>query len=273
MTIIAGLTFSELDAESDAFAQLMDEGLDLVIAQTLNNVEFVIIAASREPREQREQRKFYTAENLSYISYYWNKYARDTLVPQLYDVLDRSAKAITSSVHAIWSVFTPTPMNSRTNQASRQYVNQAITHFDDVGVHLYDNIREQLAIGINENESIPQLRNRLMNAANLTKPRAESIARTETVAANNMASLIQVQELGGIGTKTWLAKIDDRTRETHVHADDQTVAINRQFRVGTSTLAFPGDPSGAPGEVINCRCTLTFDIEFFNLKESTLLND
>jgi hypothetical protein len=54
----------------------------------------------------------------------------------------------------------------------------------------------------------------------------------------------------------WLATDDKRTRETHVTADGQRVPVGSRFIVGGAELAFPGDPSGPPQEVIQCRCTM-----------------
>ena len=54
----------------------------------------------------------------------------------------------------------------------------------------------------------------------------------------------------------WLATSDSRTRPTHRAAEGQRVPVGQPFIVGGAELRFPGDPSGPPQEVIQCRCTM-----------------
>lgn len=89
---------------------------------------------------------------------------------------------------------------------------------------------------------------------------AEALARTDLIGLANGGSIVAAREVMPPGsTKTWLATPDDRTRETHVEADGQTVPIDAQFDVGGELLDYPGDPSGSDEEVINCRCTVLYD--------------
>lgn len=96
--------------------------------------------------------------------------------------------------------------------------------------------------------------------------RAVTVARTEVIAANNAgahaAAYATTATLGyapGQVVKEWLSTHDSRTRETHADADGQQVmGLDTPFSVGGASLAYPGDPSGPGGEVINCRCTLLY---------------
>lgn len=56
--------------------------------------------------------------------------------------------------------------------------------------------------------------------------------------------------------RLWLATDDSRTRTTHRTSDGQRTPIGQPFTVGGFELRFPGDPSGPPQEVIQCRCTM-----------------
>jgi uncharacterized protein with gpF-like domain len=89
--------------------------------------------------------------------------------------------------------------------------------------------------------------------------RATVVARTEAIGALNGGrndGFAQVaSQLGGPFEKMWIATADTRTRETHRKAEGQRVAIGAAFAVGEAMLAYPGDPAGPPGEVIQCRCT------------------
>lgn len=75
----------------------------------------------------------------------------------------------------------------------------------------------------------------------------------------DLAASAAVVAAGITITKTWVATLDDVTRETHAEADGQEVSIDEPFSVGGDELMFPGD-DGSPEETINCRCTLVYGI-------------
>ncbi|GAS98810.1 Gp8 [Mycolicibacterium canariasense] len=66
----------------------------------------------------------------------------------------------------------------------------------------------------------------------------------------------QNTEFGEQLDKTWIATNDAKTRATHWAADGSRVPIDAKFTVGGAELAYPGDPTGPPEEVYNCRCRL-----------------
>lgn len=86
------------------------------------------------------------------------------------------------------------------------------------------------------------------------------VARTEAIAAHNAGTFAGFLSMAEFDPqpweKAWLATKDTRTRETHEKADQQRVPLRQHFRVGRARLMWPGDPSGPPEEVIQCRCTL-----------------
>jgi len=82
---------------------------------------------------------------------------------------------------------------------------------------------------------------------------AERIARTETLRARNFARFMSLKEDFNVDKKTWQTHIDGRQRKSHEKLHLETVPIDEPFPNG---LMFPGDPSGIPSEVINCRCSL-----------------
>ena len=65
---------------------------------------------------------------------------------------------------------------------------------------------------------------------------------------------------GKFVTKTWNTVGDERVRRTHGRLDGTVKPSHKAFRVGSSVLQRPGDPNGAPEEVINCRCWLEWNI-------------
>jgi hypothetical protein len=94
--------------------------------------------------------------------------------------------------------------------------------------------------------------------------RSERIVRTEVVSTSNWASLESVKQSGVRVVKKWQTEMDGRERETHAEAQGQTVQLDERFKVrradgGWDLLEYPGDPSGSPGNVINCRCTVIYE--------------
>lgn len=104
--------------------------------------------------------------------------------------------------------------------------------------------------------SLQQVMDAIESQAMLQPNRAERIARTEIIGTLNEAHLDTYRTSGGASGKEWLATQDDRTRDEHLAADGQQRDIDEPFDVGGEALQFPGDPSGDPGNIINCRCTL-----------------
>jgi hypothetical protein len=81
--------------------------------------------------------------------------------------------------------------------------------------------------------------------------------------AYNMGGLatalrIQQRESGPRMLKRWDAKDDSAVRPAHRLADGQVQYASQPFMVGGEPLMSPGDPSGSPWNVINCRCKQRF---------------
>lgn len=55
------------------------------------------------------------------------------------------------------------------------------------------------------------------------------------------------------GSKRWVTVQDERVRDSHAELHGMVVPVEEEFPNG---LMFPGDPSGPPEEVYNCRCSL-----------------
>lgn len=110
-----------------------------------------------------------------------------------------------------------------------------------------------LAEGLRENESPRELADRLRETyTGLRETRALTIARTESARAYNTARQA-VWHAEGVRATEWLSARDERVRrEPYNHAiDGERVPLGARFSNG---LRFPGDPEGAAGNVINCRC-------------------
>lgn len=116
-----------------------------------------------------------------------------------------------------------------------------------------DKLAATLADGIEAGESTAQLVKRMQqHLPDIQAERAAAIATSEAHTSMQAGSFEQMR-FGGIKTKTWITAGDEATRDSHRAQDGQTVPIDQPFRNG---LMYPGDPSGAPGEIINCRCDM-----------------
>jgi HK97 family phage portal protein len=88
----------------------------------------------------------------------------------------------------------------------------------------------------------------------MTRGRAETIARTELGSAYNHAGYQAAMENGAKGIR-WIATPDSLTRDDHSEFDGQ-VRFDGDPYVGEDggTINYPGDPNAPANQVINCRC-------------------
>lgn len=187
----------------------------------------------------------------------WATATTVTLVPAVQSVWTASAVALSEEFTA--AGVSNSPLGP--DQAAA-YLEGAANRLVGIGNIVWAQVRTQLAEGVNLGEGIPELAERVMEAAGVSEERATVIARTEVISASNAASFAQAQTLqDSTMSKVWMATPDARTRHTHVVADGQTQPLMSPFEVGGFPLMFPGDPAGPPQEVISCRCTQGYDFE------------
>jgi hypothetical protein len=99
--------------------------------------------------------------------------------------------------------------------------------------------------------------------ASIARIRAEVIARTEVHSAANVGAYVAAESTGLNLVKEWVSAGDERTREGHMDADGQIVAMHEKFQVANEDgsieeLDYPGDPAGSAATVINCRCAVSY---------------
>lgn len=92
--------------------------------------------------------------------------------------------------------------------------------------------------------------------------RANLIARTEIHSAAQAGSLAAAQSSEQVIMKEWIHVQDDRVRDGDNDDFDHTrvepVPKNEPFIVDGEELMHPGDPRGSAGNIINCRCAMTY---------------
>lgn len=105
-------------------------------------------------------------------------------------------------------------------------------------------------------DAIPEIGKRLRRVIKMNEAGAEMVARTAMTAAENAGRVQSYERAAGMGIEieqTWVATLDERTRQEHRALDGEAVAIGGRFSNG---LRYPGDPQGAYASICNCRCTL-----------------
>lgn len=141
------------------------------------------------------------------------------------------------------------------NDRIQSYIKNRVRELaQEVNGTTIDKLSRVLAEGIAEGEGISELTSRVESVySEYPTYRAETIARTEATAANNLG-FVEGYQQGGVNGKEWIATGDHRTRTSHMQAEaDGVIGINESFSNG---LKYPGDPRGGPEETVNCRCVL-----------------
>lgn len=87
--------------------------------------------------------------------------------------------------------------------------------------------------------------------ADMNRNAAVRRARTAINGAENAGRMDAMLARGG--SKRWVAVMDERTRVSHASINGEVRPVGEPFSNG---LMYPGDPSGPPEEVYNCRCTM-----------------
>ena len=91
----------------------------------------------------------------------------------------------------------------------------------------------------------------------LSENRAILIAQNEANTVMNSADFITAKR-SGKRYKTWVAQIDEVTREWHLEADGTFLPIDEPFHVGNDLMRFPHDYTASPENVVNCRCSCIY---------------
>lgn len=123
-------------------------------------------------------------------------------------------------------------------------------------------IQTAITQGIIQGESIHKIARRIGKQTGETSMTAmlrnAHTMHTGAQNAGRMEGLHQAQKLGIRVQKQWMATLDARTRDAHADLDGQIKDVDKPFESSLGPIMYPGDPSAAPGNVWNCRCTLTY---------------
>ena len=93
----------------------------------------------------------------------------------------------------------------------------------------------------------------------LSQDRALLIAQNESNSAYNYSDYITAKK-SGKQYKTWVAEVDDKTREWHLEVDGTKIPIDEMFTVGNDTMRYPHDfLNGSAENLVNCRCICLYE--------------
>lgn len=132
--------------------------------------------------------------------------------------------------------------------------------------HINDTTRkklaDQLGTAILNNETLNEQVARIREVfVERRAGQAMTIARTETSAAFNYASVEAWEQTGIVEEMEWLTSGDEHVRDAHADIDGDVAPVGGKFTMqaddGTLHQAgYPGDPALPAELAINCRCTL-----------------
>lgn len=140
-------------------------------------------------------------------------------------------------------------------------------------------MQSEILQGILQGESIPQMEKRLRGVTDMNRNSAIRNARTMVTSAENRGRLESMRRcrnsLGIVTRKRWISSDQPgRTRDWHLPGafDRLTVDEDEPFVNELGEILYPGDPSAAPANVYNCRCSLGAEIVGFIDPETGELN-
>lgn len=243
MAVIQGHSIEEQWDLSEQFAGMVETSIhDVIEAYILRTKS--LTAAGEEPITMASA---------------WQQQVQGVFTPFLTTVYESGALELAHGALAVSTLPPGVGIPGVPDSYTAGYIKNLSNQMVNVGDDLWSNIQTELAAGVTAGESIPELADRVRTAGSMTTARATATARTTVVGASNAGSFAQASLIADdTMTKQWLATDDIRTRPDHFHADGQIVAMTGVFTVGGWSLAYPGDPTGPAGEVINCRCTLGY---------------
>lgn len=180
-----------------------------------------------------------------------------TLLSSLRGIFRRSAQTVADTVDE------PLP-DGWEEQPLAAYERAVTPLLNAVGDHMAEKATASLAEGLNEGESVEQLKARLSSlfsssGSELGPVRSSMIAATEATRAWNAGTLASARALRDEGTavvKQWRTRGDDKVRKAHREVDGQLQLVDDPFTVGGTAMQYPGDPTAPASLTVNCRCVL-----------------
>jgi HK97 family phage portal protein len=176
--------------------------------------------------------------------------------------------------------------NEKATELSREYAAEMVQNVTQTTI---DQLNEIISSGMDQNLSVAEIskniRDYFQGEEAITRARAETIARTETLTMISEGQNLKVKEFkkeypkeSKNLMKVWITAQDERVRgnpegiykhskANHFDLDGEVVKETKPFSNG---LMYPRQKGAPPEEVINCRCT--YMIFFKEDKDDVLEN-
>lgn len=252
---------SEFDQREVIFARAVNRGVELMIQSALRSVLVSSVVLPPPPPETAPPASLSQWQMAALTT--WALYVETDLMPL-------STEIFLEGAERVLNILDDETVPAITSEDARSLLAYARNRMVNMGEHIWEAVRTELLAGYDAGESIAQLADRLTGLPGFHYNRAETTARTEVVSAANGGSYLQMLAAGfsdeEVG-KTWRESHDTRVRLSHENVGDTTVPLSQPFLVdifhgdvktGEEEMDRPGDPEGSAGNVINCRCTLTY---------------
>lgn len=126
-------------------------------------------------------------------------------------------------------------------------------------------VRSALTQGILRGDSVDKIATRLEHVTKMNRESSVRTARTLTTqaeCAGRQDRWEEAEETYQIEMqKTWMATLDDRTRDWHAELDGESVDLDQPFKNSVGEIMYPCDPDADPENIYNCRCTMITSIK------------
>lgn len=225
-----------------------------------------LIVAEKNRFVEQQSKKLFMTRRISEIDMEAHeKNMRDLFTEQYAKVIARFSQLVlrTTEMKAFysleqkrdfWDTYLRQWIAERGGEAAKQ---TSLTTRDDIQRALQEAVDNP-----DEYQNEQEFTKKILTAKSYSAFRARVIARTETHGAAMWASKNTAKKIArdsGIEIiKQWNAVEDERTRFSHNAVDGIQKLMEQDFIVGGLPMDRPGDPRGGAGNVINCRCVLTY---------------
>ena len=126
---------------------------------------------------------------------------------------------------------------------------------------IVERLNREMETWAKSKKGIDDLIDRIRSVTGMSYSQARTVARTERTRVQGQARYEAIRELnrGLVGQrryrKEWIARADEKTRDTHAELSGSIVRANEYFVSSSGArLMYPGDPRAPAEEIINCRC-------------------
>lgn len=126
---------------------------------------------------------------------------------------------------------------------------------------IVERLNREMETWIRSKKGIDDLIDRIRKVTGMSYAQARTVARTERTRVQGQARYEAIKELNKtlVGKrryrKEWVARADEKTRDTHAELSGTVMLANAYFVTSSGArLMYPGDPNAPAEEVINCRC-------------------